>query len=162
MRSPTFAFWLKVGYQANTRICNHMISSVGNYHIYGPLITYSPQHYQMVTNAVIGLIPATFRQNGSGYAQLHPVQNKPDREVDRFRYSFSAISVHTHNYTRLLVSQFCMLSVIPPLWYLSAATSVLLFSRARDAWTSMHVGVETVDLIHGYYVRIVEIGRQLD
>ena len=28
-RSPTFAFWRKVGYQAYTGICNHLISECG-------------------------------------------------------------------------------------------------------------------------------------
>ena len=50
-RSLTFAFWRKDGqYQAYTWICNHLISSMSNYHICGPLSHIAHKHYQMVTN----------------------------------------------------------------------------------------------------------------
>ena len=50
-RSPTFVFCLKVWY------CNHLISKCGQLSHMWAIITYSPTHYQMVTNLGIGLIP---------------------------------------------------------------------------------------------------------
>ena len=50
--SPTFAFWQKVGYQANicTWISTHLIA-------YWAIVTYSHIRYQMDTNPGIGLRP---------------------------------------------------------------------------------------------------------
>ena len=68
-RSPSFVFWRKVGYQAFTWICNHLISECGLYVIIA--------HTRLSNGYKSRYRLDTAKTRRSGYAQLHPKQISP-------------------------------------------------------------------------------------